>query len=197
MLSCTIRLRPAHARTGAGLKGLHGLPRFPGLGSSPRGPVAQTVPLRASAGQTSALTPTRCDRTVSTEPIVRPKLAIIRISGPYRLPKQPKYVSEQAHRTHVWAPPPQVVWGRSLEKVFLPHFRSILDPFWVHTGQPKTRQNRQPEEETRVQRCVWAILRGGTYLKGGFHGEKVPSESRSGPPSPRPDRFSVFGALRR
>ena len=27
-----------------GRKGLHGLPRFPGLGSSPRGPVAQTGP---------------------------------------------------------------------------------------------------------------------------------------------------------
>ena len=31
-----------------------GLPRFLGLGSSPRGPVAQTVPRRASAGPTSA-----------------------------------------------------------------------------------------------------------------------------------------------
>ena len=38
----------------AGLNGLRGLPRLPGLGSSPRGPVAQTVPQRASAGQTLA-----------------------------------------------------------------------------------------------------------------------------------------------
>ena len=36
------------------VQGLFGLPRSPGLGSSPRGPVAQTVPRRASAGQTSA-----------------------------------------------------------------------------------------------------------------------------------------------
>ena len=34
-----------------GLKGLRGLPRFPGLGLSPRGPVAQTVPQRASTGR--------------------------------------------------------------------------------------------------------------------------------------------------
>ena len=32
-----------------------GLPRSPGLGSSPRGPVTETVPRRARAGQTSAL----------------------------------------------------------------------------------------------------------------------------------------------
>ena len=31
-----------------GLKSLPGLPRFPGLGSCPRGPVARTVPRRAS-----------------------------------------------------------------------------------------------------------------------------------------------------
>ena len=36
----------------AALKALRRLPRFPALGSSPRGPVAQTVPRRARAGQT-------------------------------------------------------------------------------------------------------------------------------------------------
>ena len=39
-----------------GLEGLRGLPRFPRLVSSPRGPVAQKMARRASAGRTSAPT---------------------------------------------------------------------------------------------------------------------------------------------